>query len=154
MEPKRPSMEILRRAAIFDALSDADRQSLLVCVRSRAYRAGEPVFREGDPAGFMVIVTEGTFAASVRGAGGQAREIGRMGPGEILGPMASADPAPRECTVTTLSEGAGLELGADELEILRRNAPSAARALITAALRSAAGRLRRLEERIEVELRR
>lgn len=134
-------------------LDGADVEALRVCFRGRQYRAGQTIFRQGDPGGALLLVSEGELTVTTRGAGSAATVIGRVVAGELCGEMALIDPAPRSATVTARTDAVAWELAQDAMEVLRRNAPGAARALVQAALRTVAGRLRRLGERVDREAR-
>ncbi len=146
----RLDADILRLAVELD---DADVEALRVCFRGRQYRAGQTIFREGEPGGFLILVSEGELSVSTRSPGRAETKIGRVVAGELCGEMALIDPAPRSATVTARTDAVGWELGHDALDVLRRNAPSAARAVVRAALRTVAGRLRRLGDRVDSEAR-
>src|SRR5262245_35705395 len=148
----RPDPEILRKTAIFRSLSDADFQTLMMCLRVRSCSAGELLFREGDPGDSMMIVGEGTLAALVRRKDGGEQEINRMGPCETIGEMAFLDPAPRSATVRAVTQADYYELDEDGLSTLRRRAPTAAAALVWATLRDVTRRLRRIDRLIQHEL--
>lgn len=147
----RADAETLRRAAVFEALEEADRAALALCFRGRRCAPGEVVFREGDPGASLFLVGEGSFVAVVR-AGGIPREIGRFTPGGIIGASALVDRGPRRHTLTALGPGVVFEIDADAIELLRPTAPRAARALVTAAIRALIQRLRKLEIRVDREL--
>ena len=152
MLPLRLDAETLRRSAMFRSLSDADCKALIVCLRGRRCMAGQVLFREGDPGTFMVLLTRGTAVATARSGAATSRELGVMGAGEVVGEMAFLDPAPRSATVSVTSDAEVYELSQDAMEVLRQQAPSAARAIVVGAARSVAHRLRRLEERIDDEM--
>lgn len=154
MNPLRLDLEGLRRAPTFHSLSEPDSRALLQCFRSRRVRAGDTLFQEGDPGNFLLLIGEGTLLATTRGPGGKLKTLARMGPGEVVGEMAFLDPTPRAATVTAVTDALVHELDRDSMDVLRDNVPGAARALVRAAARSVARRLRRLEERIDHELHR
>ncbi len=134
-------------------LDGADVEALRVCFRGRTYRAGATIFREGDPGGALLLVSEGELTVTTRSTGGSSSGIGRVVAGELCGEMALIDPAPRSATVTARTDAVAWELGQDAMDVLRRNAPAAARALVQAALRTVARRLRRLGERVDRQAR-
>jgi CRP-like cAMP-binding protein len=148
----QPDPEILRRTAIFRSLDESDFNALIMCLRVREVEAGAVLFREGDPGQSMMIVAEGTLAASVRRKDGGDQEINRMGPCETIGEMAFLDPAPRSATVHAITRTSYYELDEDGLNTLRRRAPTAAAALVWATLRDVTRRLRRMDRLISHEL--
>lgn len=150
----RPNAELLRKTAIFRSLDDSDFQALVMCLRTRQAAPGEVLFREGEPGGSMMILAEGTLAATVLRKDGEEEEINRMGQGELIGEMAFLDPAPRSATVRAITAASYYTLDEDGLATLRRQAPSAAAALVWATLRDVTRRLRRIDRLIQHELRR
>ena len=89
--PAQPDADTVGRAAIFEALSPADREALAMCFRGR----------EGDPGASLFLVGEGSLVAVSR-ASGAPREIGRFRRGEVIGEGALVEVAPRPATVTAV----------------------------------------------------
>ena len=50
---------------LFEALNEHDRREFVQSARRRAFRAGDKVFWQGDPADAVHVVVKGSFAASV-----------------------------------------------------------------------------------------
>lgn len=147
----RPDADTVGRAAVFAALGAGDRTALADCFRGRAHAPGEAAFREGDPAASLWLVGEGSFLAVVR-AGGIPREVGRFGPGDIVGASSLVDRGRRRHSLIAVGPAVAYEIDADAVALLRATAPIAARALLTASLRALIHRLRRLEQRVEASL--
>ena len=143
--------DLLRRAPAFAALSSSSREALALCFRERRYAAGEVVFREGDPAASLLFVAEGELEARQHAGGAQSR-LGRIGPGQLVGESALVDPTPRAATVTAVRTSTVFEIGDEAVEILRRNAPAAARALTGAGIAGVVRHLKHLQQRLEREL--
>lgn len=137
---------------MFRSLSDADAAALILFLRGRRCYAGEVLFREGEPGGFMIFIARGMLVATARSPNGTTRELGMMGPGEVVGEMAFLDPAPRSATVSASSDAEVYELTLDAMDVLRQRAPQVAHALVAGAARSVLHRIHRLEENIELEL--
>jgi CRP-like cAMP-binding protein len=148
-----PSPATLRRAPAFAALPEAALTALALCCRERRFATGERVFTEGEPASSLLLVAEGELTVSSR-ASGTSRPFARVGPGQIIGEAALCDPSPRVATVVAACPALVLEIDADAVEVLRRAAPAAGRALLGTAIAGVARRLRQLEQRIERELER
>ena len=144
---------VLRQAEIFHELTDDDMAALEPFLAARRLRAGDVLFQQGDAGATMVIVAEGALIARVRTAQGTDEELNRMEPGEVAGEMAFIDPAPRSATVVALTDAAVYELAHDAMAALRRDAPGAVSAMVGAVIRDVTRRLRRIDRRIEEELR-
>lgn len=150
----RLDTQLLRGLPFLDALPPAERDALALCFQGRGYAPGEIVFEEGDPGATMLLVAQGTLAAVSTSSRGPSsmREVGRYSAGQIIGEAALVDPTPRVATLKAVTAALVYEIGEDSLEVLRRNAPKAARALTAIALRGVLRRLRAIEQRVEVEL--
>ena len=82
-------------------------------MQSEHYRAGESIFREGEPGEKMYVVREGEVELSVHG-----KVIARIEKGGIFGEMALIDKKPRsataragiDCELGPIDEGRFLEL--------------------------------------------
>jgi CRP-like cAMP-binding protein len=145
--------DTLRRARAFAALPAPALEALALCFSARRYPAGGVVFREGDPATGLLFVVEGELAATAR-MGGATVPLRSIEAGQLLGEAALIDPSPRQATVKAVRRSTVYEIGEDAVEILRRNAPEAARALVGAAVAGVTRRLRLLEQRLEQDLER
>lgn len=79
--------EIISEAALFSGISREDLQSLMGCLQARviAVQKGEPVFLEGDAAGFVGIVLEGSIQLERYDYYGDRSVIGWAEPGDIFG---------------------------------------------------------------------
>ena len=59
-------------------------------VRRRTVQAGEVLWRQGDDAREMVFVVDGAVSASLHVPGDRSVEIGRAGPGDVVGEIGDA----------------------------------------------------------------
>jgi CRP-like cAMP-binding protein len=148
------NLEILQRTDLFGALAPTERATLAACFVVRCYRKDEIVFREGDAGATLLVVAEGELVATARTPDGGAAKLNSISAGETMGEMSFLDPAPRSATVTATTDAVAYELSHDTMEVLRRRAPAAAAAIVTAVIHDVTRRLRVLDERIESELER
>jgi len=86
-----PALVLLRRAPLFAELSEPQLAELAAITRSETYKAGDSIFKEGDPGDRLFIVLEGSVRISrqVPGAGEEAIAI--LQPGACFGEMAVFD---------------------------------------------------------------
>jgi len=107
------------------------------------YRAGDALFREGDPGDFACLILEGSFEVR-HDAGGDSVVLGELGPGDLTGEMGVLENLPRSATVAARTDAcvevipaeafadwiaARLEAhDADAIADYRRRAPEAERA--------------------------
>ena len=153
-EGPRALPEVLENVDVFGALAPDERAALAVCLVPRRFSEGEVVFREGEPGATLLVIVEGAFVAATRKPDGRDKVLREMGPFELVGEMAFLDPCPRSATVRAKSAGVAYELNHDSMDVLRKRAPAAADALVTAAIRDVTRRLRSLDEAIGQELER
>ena len=64
-----------------------------------SFRAGQDVFREGEPGDVMYVVRQGQVELRVKGV-----LMETLGPGGVLGEMALIDHAPRSATATAKTD--------------------------------------------------
>jgi len=143
----------LRSLQLFACFSETDSADLVRFMRERRFAAGERVCALGDHGSSMLLVTQGALSAIVFGRGNEPREIARLSQGSVFGEMFCIDPAPRPVTLVAVTPTTVLELGRDEVARMRREAPHAAAALVSAVFRDVMRRLRSVDDRIGRELR-
>jgi CRP/FNR family transcriptional regulator, cyclic AMP receptor protein len=97
-------------------------------LRRRMVREGELLWRQGDDAREMVFIVEGGVSASLHVPGDRVVEIGRAGPGEIVGEIALLDGGGHTMSVRVTETATVLALGrVDFAALLARQDPSAFR---------------------------
>jgi CRP-like cAMP-binding protein len=128
---------------LFAELREADLAALAQVLRRRTVPAGEVLWRQGDQPREMVLIAEGTVAASVRVSGGRETAIGLSGRGEIVGLIGALDGSGHATTVRATEATTVLALGRLDLAALLAGQQPAAFAvkrrlaqLLTARLRS------------------
>lgn len=75
----------------------------------RKLSAGEVLFNEGDPSGNMYLVKAGKFRV-FKSSSEHTKEIGIIGPNELVGEMAFIDKLPRSATVEAIEPSEVIEL--------------------------------------------
>ena len=100
---------------------------------TRAYKAGEAIFRAGDPGSEFFVVREGMVSILVDG-----NPIETLGPDEVFGEMAIVDAKPRSATVVAETDCVVVPISEKQFLMLVREAPYFALAV----MRVLAGRLR------------
>jgi CRP-like cAMP-binding protein len=66
--------------------------------------AGEVLFREGDPADRLFVVHSGEVEVQAESAGGRARVMATVGPGEVIGECGVLAGEPRNATVVARTD--------------------------------------------------
>ncbi len=103
---------VLRRAPLFTELSDSQLGAILGIARTETYKAGDSIFKEGDPGDRLFVIAEGAVRISrhVPGAGEEALAV--LEAGGCFGEMAVFDRpdrstdaiANRACTLLSIAQ--------------------------------------------------
>lgn len=94
------------------------------------YRAGDALFREGDPGDFACLILEGSFEVR-RNAGGDSVALGELGPGDLTGEMGVLENLPRSATVVARTDACVEAIPAEAFADWIAARPDAARRLLT-----------------------
>jgi CRP/FNR family cyclic AMP-dependent transcriptional regulator len=87
--------QILSKVPAFSGLSARELKEVAAIVHRREYRAGEPVFAQGDPGLGMYIIQEGEVSISISGKEDGDRELAVLNDGDFFGELALIDESPR-----------------------------------------------------------
>lgn len=125
--------ELLVRSPLFAELSPAQAEKLAALLRRRRYRAGEPVFREGDPGTALYVVETGEVKI-VLGGGSEGKEVvlSLLGPGEFFGELALLDGEPRSADAVTTHPAELLVLPREDFLRFLREVPAVAVNMLSA----------------------
>lgn len=83
-------------------------------------RAGDVIIRQGEPGDYYYVIQDGAAEVLRKTKSGQVVTLNRLGPGEQFGEEALVSDAPRNATVSMLSDGILLRLAKkDFLELVR-----------------------------------
>lgn len=119
-------------------LSDEEREALLVGAAPRRYQAGQFLFHEGDPPGWLAVIREGHVKVlSARPDGGETI-LSILGPGELLGELSALDGSPRVASVRAIDNVTAALVTPGAFEYFLTRHPGATLAL----LKMLSGRLR------------
>lgn len=89
---------VLSGVPAFADLSARELRGVAAIVHKREYKAGEPVFYEGDPGLGMYIIREGEVSIRIAENEGQDKELAVLSDGDFFGELALLDEAPRSAT--------------------------------------------------------
>jgi CRP-like cAMP-binding protein len=87
----RQIVDFLATVPLLEGREDADLVELARVMRRRTVQAGELLWRQGDDAREVAFVVDGAVSASLRVPGDRTVEVGRVGPGEIVGEIGVLD---------------------------------------------------------------
>lgn len=120
-------------------------------LRARAvkvsYRAGEVLFRQGDPGDRVFLIRRGLIEIYAD-SGGRRRRLNLRGRGEVIGEMAVLDGLGRSATAVALTDVQAHTLETGEFETLLSQRP----ALIRGLTRQLSQRMRDLQATLSAEL--
>ncbi|HLF19187.1 MAG TPA: cyclic nucleotide-binding domain-containing protein [Bacteroidota bacterium] len=87
--------EVLSKVPAFGSLTTRELKEVGSIVHKRKYRAGEPVFYQGDPGLGMYIIQEGEVSISLAGKDSVEEELAVLTDGDFFGEIALLDESPR-----------------------------------------------------------
>jgi CRP-like cAMP-binding protein len=87
----RETVNFLATVPLLEGREEADLAEMARVMRRRTVREGEILWRQGDEAREMVFIVDGAVSASLRVHGDRTVEIGRAGPGDIVGEIGLLD---------------------------------------------------------------
>jgi CRP-like cAMP-binding protein len=144
----RETVDFLATVPLFEGRAEPELVELARVMRRRTVPEGEILWRQGDYPREIVLIVDGAVSASVHVTGDRAVEIGRSGPGEIVGVIGVLDGDGHATSVRVTETATVLALGRlDFAALLTGQQPSAFRLkrhlawLLAARLRSQLGHL-------------
>jgi CRP/FNR family transcriptional regulator, cyclic AMP receptor protein len=87
----RETVDFLATVPLLEGRDEADLVELARVMRRRTVREGEVLWRQGDDAREVLFVVDGAVETSLYVPGDRTVEIGKAGPGQILGEIALLD---------------------------------------------------------------
>lgn len=149
--------EVLRNMPAFAELNARDIKEVAAIVHRREYRAGEPVFAQGDPGLGMYIIQNGEVAIMIEDKEGQRRELAVLSEGDFFGELGLLDESPRSASAVARTDC--LLIGffrPDLFELIEKKAHLGIRivlelsGIVAARLRKADMELSRLKHQLEL----
>ncbi|MGZ4167394.1 MAG: Crp/Fnr family transcriptional regulator [Solirubrobacteraceae bacterium] len=110
-------------AEFLGALTDEERAAFRAVGRVRRFAKGEAIFHEGDDAGGVVAVINGTVKVSLIGVGGREVVLRFSGPGELIGELAAVSDRPRTADVTAVDDVEAISVRAADFRRLALEHP-------------------------------
>ena len=123
---ERETAEFLATVPLLHGSGEADLLGIARVLRRRTVATGDVLWSQGDLARELVFVVDGGLSASLQVPGDRVVEIGRAGPGEIVGEIGLLDGGEHTMTVQATEPATLLALGRhDFAALLVRPDPSA-----------------------------
>ncbi len=112
------------RVPLFLGLRQEELAALAARLRTRRYRRGEVIFRQGDPGDALHIVLAGRVKISSSSDAGGEAILATLRPGEFFGSLALLDGAARSASATAADETETLILPRDRFLQLLQDEPA------------------------------
>lgn len=111
--------------ALFAGLEDIVISSILEEMEWFSLPGDRKLFRQGDPAKALYLLTSGCLAIVMRGDDGREVRVARVHAGQTVGEMALISGKPRSATVVALRDSSLLRISRDSFDALIRRHPDA-----------------------------
>ena len=96
--------ELLSKVPAFAHLTFRELKEVALIVHRREYRAGEPVFYQGDPGLGMYIIQEGSVSIALADKEGNQKELAVLSEGDFFGELGLLDESPRSASAVCKSD--------------------------------------------------
>jgi len=126
---------------LFAELGKRSRIQLEALVHVRTYRAGETIFEAGDPGSGMYVVRSGGVQIFERQAGGDEREIARLGAKECFGESTLVVPVKRNASARAVEPTVLIGLFRADITDLSKRRPGAAYRILLCIAKAVSERL-------------
>ncbi|MCU0291858.1 MAG: cyclic nucleotide-binding domain-containing protein [Thermoanaerobaculaceae bacterium] len=142
------TVERIRAVPLFSDLRQQELEKLAPIIRRERHPAGVRIFSEGEPGRSMYILVSGKVRISRHPPGLGEEALAILGAGAVFGEMAVLDGAPRSADAMVHESAEVLVVDRDDLEGLFRGDFELAYHVLSAMLRTVAGRLREMNEKL------
>jgi CRP/FNR family transcriptional regulator, cyclic AMP receptor protein len=122
----------LAQIRLFSQLDDDERGVLAQVVSEKLAKAGDVLFRAGEPGDSMFMIKTGAVEISMKDTAGQKIVLHTAGPGEFFGELSLLDGGSRTATAIVLETADLLTLDRDDLHQLFVKRPQAALDMLAA----------------------
>jgi CRP/FNR family transcriptional regulator, cyclic AMP receptor protein len=119
-------LTLLSEIPLFSSLDEDEKKLLGEVVDTRTLKAGETLFRHGDPGHAMYVVSKGKLEIFIKDHAGQKIVLAETGPGDVFGELALLDEGPRSATAVATEDSELIELDRGDLLLLVTKRPESA----------------------------
>ena len=134
-------ISILKNIQIFSDLSEKELDIIESEMEMREYKAGELVFKEGDPGDEMYVVIAGGVSIFIIDNDGEEVILSEIVKGNFFGEMSIIERAPRSATCRVIQDSVFLVLCTEDLMHITRIMPECAVKIMNKMLSIIVGRL-------------
>ncbi len=97
-------LALIRRVELFQSLSDAECERLVLAVDTIPFATGEALCHQGEPGDSFYVIHSGTVAVSICGADGVNAEVAQLSNGQFFGEMSLLTGERRLATVVAVGD--------------------------------------------------
>lgn len=133
---------LLEHAPLFSVLPSEDMRELATKFYASRYQRSEAIFREGEPAERLFLISSGRVKLHVNSPRGNELLVAVVGRGQIFGELAVIDRGPRAMSARAMEESVVFALSGDTFWTMLETHPALARRLLELMAR----RLRRADQ--------
>src|SRR5436190_3532149 len=124
------AVEVLSKTSPFTRLDRPELERLADVAVPRRYRAGEALFREGDPGDTCYVLSSGSVRVTRTHSDGRTVVLAHLRPPALLGEMAMFGSAPRSATGEAVEDTSALAIVAGDMRRLLMSRPVLAMAML------------------------
>lgn len=148
MTASSPVAQQLMQLPLCQGLTEAEAEVVSGICDETSIRAGDTLFREGEPGDAIYAVLDGELEV-VKGNGGAAQVLARVGSGAVLGEMSLLGAnAQRSATVIATSDARLLKIPAERFSRLVQEDDVAALKIVLNVARVMSSRLQKANEKV------
>ncbi|MGH6980820.1 MAG: cyclic nucleotide-binding domain-containing protein, partial [Stellaceae bacterium] len=137
----------LEQTDFLDGVPAQDLEELRGVLKLHEFKAGDAICREGDPGDKMWLLVKGSVSVRLEVTDTRgSRRIASLTRGTVFGEMALIEGMPRSATIVADEEVVCYELSGNDFDVLLRDKPTIATAIMRNIARELARRLRRTSE--------
>ncbi|MEZ4769749.1 MAG: Crp/Fnr family transcriptional regulator [Caldilineales bacterium] len=123
-------VDLLRKAPIFESLSDAELQALAASLKQRTFARGVVIFHKGSPGNSLYLIESGKVRIFILSDSGQEITINTHGPEECFGELALLDGLPRSASAVSLDRTTSYVLQREDFLAILESHPGMVRAIL------------------------
>src|SRR5207248_9420848 len=110
--------DLLANIPLFNKLQPDEFRELQACAKQAMFRAGDTVFRQGEPGSTLYVLEAGIVKIVLLSEVGDEVILATMGPGEFFGELAVFDGEDRSATVEAVTDVRALVIARGDLRPL------------------------------------
>jgi CRP-like cAMP-binding protein len=139
-------LDFIRKLSVFAGISREVVDNVGAKAQRMELRAGELLFKEGEPAKEMLLVISGRLEVVKRADLGGEAIIAVLGPGDVVGEMSLIDIQPRSAEVRAVEDSSVVVLSHGDIATIYHEDPKSYTLLVLNIAREISLRLRRLDK--------